>query len=149
MMADYILAGITDIANALCKPAPNSPLESLTNSQVLALEQLMIVLHGKTKGTWNTAPDIAPTTTGPTLRVGPPADIQIPATTLRVAANPPPQVATLPSDWQHPTNEAQIKPSALIPPATLESSNGQDNPTVVTSNHTTQPRHVAPTQQQT
>jgi len=121
----------------------------------------MIVLHGKTKGTWNTAPDIAPTTTGPTLRVGPPADIQIPATTLvkeepfpaekdaatlRVAVNPLPQVATLPCNWQHPTNDTQIKPSALIPPATLESSNGQDDPTVVTSNRTTQPRRVAPTQ---
>ncbi len=53
MTADYILAGITDIANALCKPAPNSPLEPLTDSQVLALEQLMIMLHGKTKGTRN------------------------------------------------------------------------------------------------
>jgi len=67
--ANYILSGITDITNALQKPPPNSPLEPLTKSQVMALEQLMVVLHGE-KGNCNTAPDLAPTTNAPTLRWG-------------------------------------------------------------------------------
>jgi len=103
-----------DIANALQKPPPNSPLEPLTKSQVMALEQLMIVLHGKIKGTCNTAPDIVLTTTGPTLRVGPLSDIQhqhkLPAATLRVDVTPPPQAALLPSDCQRPTSNIKLIP---------------------------------------
>jgi len=43
---DYIKAGIADIVHALQNPSPNSPLAPLTDSQVLALKTLMLVLHG-------------------------------------------------------------------------------------------------------
>jgi len=48
--ANYILAGISNIANALHKLAPNSPIAPLTDSQVSTSEQLMVILHWPNKG---------------------------------------------------------------------------------------------------
>jgi len=151
--ADYILASIMDIANALQKPPPNSPLEPLTESQVMALEQLMVVLHGKKKGNCNTAPDVAPATIAPTLRVGPPASIQhqheLPAAALRVDPNPAPQQPPLPSDQHHPANHIQMDHNALSPPPTVKDSSSHDDPTVITSNCAAQPSWMVTTQWQT
>ncbi len=44
--ADYIKADIANIAHALQFPSPNLPLAPLYDSQVKALQQLMIILHG-------------------------------------------------------------------------------------------------------
>jgi len=125
-MVNYILAGITDFTNALQKPPPNSPLEPLTKSQVMALEQLMVVLHGKKKGNHNTVPDVVSTTTAPTLRVGPLSNMQPqheqPVTALRVDPKPTPQQQPIPSNWQYPANGSQIDLNALILPAIVEGS---------------------------
>jgi len=99
---DYILAGISNIANALCKPVPNSPIAPLTDSQVSTLEQLMVILHGPAKGSQQHQ-NKKQSNHDPPLRVGPattqppnpsPAVVPAAATTL---AGPP--LRMVQHDW--------------------------------------------------
>jgi len=68
--ADYILTRIFDIAHALHKPAPNSLIAALTDSQVSTLEQLMVILHHPTKGSQQHQ-NKKQSDNDPLLRVGP------------------------------------------------------------------------------
>jgi len=151
--ADYILAGITDIANALRKPSPNSPLEALNDSQMTALEQLMVVLHGKKKGGHTTSPDKVPITAAPTLRVGPLPDNQhndkLPAVSLRVGQTPTPQPPLMPNAVQCDTNDSPLQHEATIMPTHEKDNCTHDDATVAASNCSTQPRPMEPTKRQT
>jgi len=115
--ADYIIAGIHDIAQALCKPSANSPLAPLADNHVAALRDLMDLLHGSTKVT---PPDAPP------LRVG-----------LRTLP-PPPRQREPPLRVALPTTAPTLDPN-------LMATTGVVHNDAATSNHDTcMPPHAPP-----
>jgi len=89
---DYVKAGIADILHALQNPLPNSPLAPLTDSQVLALKMLMLVLHGMSNPNQPSDSPLLPSTPALPLKAQPPGALvnklapPNPAASLRVQA---------------------------------------------------------------
>ena len=120
---DYIRAGIADITHALLHPSPNSPLAPLSDSQVKALQLLMLILHGTTN------PNQPSTAPASLLRVVTPDSIKsgltktsptTPPTPLPMQdpePDPDPDDATVKTDNR--TKSPQKPPS---PPATVSTT---------------------------
>ena len=149
---DLILAGLHDIAHALCHPSPNSPLAPLTDSHVAALHQLTTLLTGLATPGPPGLPPPAAAPAAPALRVQPtPVPTPVPpfdppappvpntaappvpnpaAPVLRVAEpNPIPAAApalTVDEPVPAPTRTVTVAdlPVAIDPDATYENSTG-------------------------
>jgi len=130
--ADYIIAGIHDIAQALRKPSANSPLAPLADNHVAALRDLMDLLHGSTK---DTQPDAPP------LRVGPSTPLPLPR-----QREPPLRVA-LPATSPTPDPNCTATTGAVRNDETTSNQHNTRAPTPAPP--ATEPRSTQPTQRQT
>ncbi len=116
--ADYIIAGIHDIAQALRKPSANSPLAPLADNHVAALRDLMDLLHRSTKVMPSDAPP---------LRVG--------------LCNPPPP----PRQREPPLRVALPTTAPTLDPNLMAAAGAVHNDAATINHDTCMPPHAPPT----